>query len=316
MKAALLQLIYNIKDESLSIENKVNAVKNNVISLNTNLEDISATTEELASSMEETSATAEQMATISQDMQHAISSIADRSREGANDAKEINQRALETKESVNYSQQKAQTVLENTKEKLEQAIESSKVVDQINVLSVAIMQITEQTNLLALNAAIEAARAGESGRGFSVVADEIRKLAEQSKETVIKIQDITHKVVSSVDHLSGSANELLNFVATDVDSDYKMMLSVAENYSKDASFVDDIVTEFSATAQELAMSMENIIQSVEWVSEASIQGAMGTTGIANRVYEISNSSAEVMTQILETKDSVDSLVKEVGRFKI
>lgn len=316
MKIALLQLIHNIKNESLAIENKVDVVKNSVVSLNLNLEDISATTEELASSMEETSATAEQMATISQDIQHAISSIADRSREGANDAKEINQRALETKENVHDSQQKAQVILTNTKTKLEDAIASSKVVDQINVLSDAIMQITEQTNLLALNAAIEAARAGESGRGFSVVADEIRKLAEQSKETVIKIRDITHKVVSSVDNLSGSANELLNFVATDVDSDYKMMLSVAENYSKDASFVDDIVTEFSATAQELATSMENIIQSVEWVSEASTQGAMGTTGIANRVYEISNSSAEVMNQILETKNSVDTLVKEVSRFKI
>lgn len=57
-------------------------------------------------------------------------------------------------------------------------------------------------------------------RGFSVVADEIRKLAEQSKETVIKIQGITNKVISSVDSLSCSANELLDFVAKDVTSDY------------------------------------------------------------------------------------------------
>ncbi|MEG0440668.1 MAG: methyl-accepting chemotaxis protein, partial [Solibacillus sp.] len=77
---------------------------------------------------------------------------------------------------------------------LEEAMENSKVVTQINVLSESIMQISSQTNLLALNAAIEAARAGEAGRGFAVVADEIRKLAEESKNTVIEIQGITEKV--------------------------------------------------------------------------------------------------------------------------
>ena len=63
-----------------------------------------------------------------------------------------------------------------TKTELEQAIVEAKVVEQINVLSESIMDITSQTNLLALNAAIEAARAGEAGKGFSVVAEEMRKL--------------------------------------------------------------------------------------------------------------------------------------------
>jgi methyl-accepting chemotaxis protein len=62
------------------------------------------------------------------------------------------------------------------RESLENAIEDTKIVEQIGVLSSAILEITEQTNLLALNAAIEAARAGEAGRGFAVVADEIGSL--------------------------------------------------------------------------------------------------------------------------------------------
>ncbi len=77
----------------------------------------------------------------------------------------------------------------NEKE-LSEAIEKSKSVEKINVLSEAILKITEQTNLLALNAAIEAARAGEAGKGFSVVAEEIRKLAEESNNTANEIQEI------------------------------------------------------------------------------------------------------------------------------
>ncbi len=130
--------------------------------------------------------------------------------------------------------------LQIQKQKLESAIESSKVVEQINVLSDSIMNITSQTNLLALNAAIEAARAGEAGKGFSVVADEIRKLAEQSKDTVTEIQSITVKVIESVKNLSDSSSNLLTFVSTDMDNDYKTMLNVADKYSEDASFVDTL----------------------------------------------------------------------------
>lgn len=316
MKVALTQLIHSIKSDSLKIENKVHTINNNIISLNSNLEDISATTEELSASMEEASAAAFEMSSISQEIQKSVCSISNRSKQGVNDVKEIAQRALNTKENVVNSQQKAQVIIEKTKTKLEEAIASSKVVNQISTLSQAIMQITEQTNLLALNAAIEASRAGESGRGFSVVADEIRKLAEQSKETVIEIQTIINKVINSVDNLSNSANELLDFVSMDIAEDYKMMLTVGQNYSKDTEYVDNIITEFNITSQELNKSIENILQSIEGVSQASSQGAMGTTDIASRVCQISNSSTEVMAQILETKNNVDNLVKEVSKFKI
>ena len=78
--------------------------------------------------------------------------------------------------------------------------------ERINVLSDAILEIASQTNLLALNAAIEAAQAGDSGSGFAVVAEEIRKLAENSKETATEIQSVTQQVLESVHHLSVARN--------------------------------------------------------------------------------------------------------------
>ncbi len=249
MKIELKHLVNSIKNESYEIDNEVEYVMNNVKALNANLGDVSATTEELAASMEQTAASAEEMLATSHEIEKAVKSIAERSQDGSVAAGEISKRAENTKKGVNIAQKKATDIFNNTKQQLEQAISDSRVVEQIDILSASIMQITEQTNLLALNAAIEAARAGEAGKGFSVVADEIRKLAEQSKGTVIKIQDVTSKVTGSVDHLSKSANELLSFMTENVATDYEKMLGVAEQYSIDGKFVDDLVTEFSATSE-------------------------------------------------------------------
>lgn len=316
MKNALQNLISNIKEQSHKIENMVYDVKNNVTSLNDSLENISATTEQLAASMQETSATTEQMTSVSKSMQSSISSIAKKSKAGADDATKINNRAAEAKSNVTLSQQKAESILEGTQKKLEDAIQSSKIVEQINVLSKGIMEIADQTNLLALNASIEAARAGEAGKGFSVVANEIKNLAEMSKNTVLKIQDITKRVIDSVENLSVSSNELLSFVTKDVNSDYKMMLSVATSYSNDSDYIYRLVTDFSNVAQELSLAMENIFQSIEWVSKASTEGAEGTTDITAKIYDISNSASNVMKKISDTKDNVEELMSEVNKFKI
>lgn len=188
--------------------------------------------------------------------------------------------------------------------------------EEISILSESIMAITTQTNLLALNAAIEAARAGEAGKGFSVVAEEIRNLAEQSKNAVSKIQDVTIQVTDAVNQLKESSVELLEFVAKDVAEDYNRFIGVSELYNKDATYVDELVGDFSATSEELLASIESVLGSINEIAKAASEGAYGTTDIAERTMNIMTKSNEVVRGIHTTQNSSMELEAQIGKFEI
>lgn len=316
IKDEIKEIVVSIKDESNVIDNQVREVVNNVGILSGNLQNVSATTEELAATMQETSASSAVMAETSHSIEENVKHIAQRSKEGSEAASRIRIKAEEAKKNIFTAQEKSSEIFKTSKQQLEKAINDSKVVEQIDVLSASIMQITEQTNLLALNAAIEAARAGEAGKGFSVVAEEIRKLAEQSKDAVTKIQDVTSKVTGSVGNLSGSSNQLLAFMSEDVENDYKTILKLAEQYNEDAQFVDQLVTEFSTISTELLQSLESVIATIEGVAHASDEGARGTTDIAGSVSDTSEKADDVKVRIINAKDSMDKLKSLIDKFTL
>jgi len=298
------------------VKENVSLSSQNLTELAFHIEDVSATTEEMSAGMEETAASAEQMNATSIEIENAVESIALKAQNGSMIASEINKRAQDLRGSSLKSQQSAHDIRETIDADMRTSIEQSKAVEKINLLSQSILQITAQTNLLALNAAIEAARAGEAGKGFAVVADEIRKLAEDSKKTVNEIQDVTKIVVASVQRLTNSSEKALNFIDTIVINDYKAMVSTGKQYYMDAEAIQDLVTDFSATAEELLASIQSMTKAINEVTASNSEGAQSTQNIAEKASGVLQKAAIVSDLMKGTERISERLAEIVSKFKI
>lgn len=313
---SLKDLISNVTSTSQDIDNVIETIKDKVKYLNDDVEEVSATTEELSASMEETAASAEEMSATSNEMERIVFSISEKSKEGAGKAIEISEKAKNIMITSENNQMETEKMFKETENSLRQSIEKAKAVEQINVLADSILQITSQTNLLALNAAIEAARAGEAGKGFSVVAEEIRKLAEQSSDTINKIQKTTGIIVASVDDLTANSSFMLNFIESRILKDYETLVQTSKEYNGDALYYKDFSTELSATSKEVLTSVHDILKTIDGVAEAASEGAEGTTDIANRVSEVNSKSNDVLGESLKAKTSAEKLKEEISKFKV
>lgn len=280
------------------------------------IQDISAATEELSAGMEETAASAQEMNATAVEIDNAVEVVSNKSQDGARLAGDISERANNLKRTFVQSKSNADSTFERIQGSLLKSLEDAKAVEEINVLADAILSITSQTNLLALNAAIEAARAGEQGKGFAVVADEIRTLAENSQETVTKIQEVANVVVQSVNVLVGDSNKLLDFVSKDVMKDYDSMLEATDDYDGDAKSIDDMTTDISAASEELQASIQAMLSTIEEVARAANEGATTTTSIAEQMNEITGNAQVVMSNVEAVKGCADGVEEMMKQFKL
>lgn len=175
----------------------------------------------------------------------------------------------------------------------------SKQADEIRNFSHIITNITEQTNLLALNAAIEAARAGEQGKGFAVVADEVRKLAEESKISASQIVELTASVEQNVRDVSIASKNGLASVKDGV----SIIRQAGDAFASINEYVNDVVQSvehISATSEEISAAAQEVSASVEEIAASSEISA-------DKVSEIAGASQQLASTLVDVQKVAQSL---------
>ncbi len=309
-------LLGSIKEEAASLEDIVRNAEYSMEYINLDIEGVSDATKTLADGMEMTANSSQEVTVTAQEIETVAKNIAIHAQEGAERVVQIHERANNALAKTDETRENIYRVHGQIEKSLSQALKDAEVVSQIEVLAEAIRGITSQTNLLSLNASIEAARAGEAGKGFAVVADEIRALAEESASTVDHIQEVTESVTGAVKNLADDASSLLKFVAEDVTQSLNFFEETASYYKDDAEYVDSLVTDFSATSEELLASIDGVLEAINSVSIASTEGAEGTTDISDKIQAVSNHAIEVANIVKRAGESSCSLDKNVKQFRV
>lgn len=276
------------------------------------LTEMSTSTTGIAQGMENVSATAQEIAASTEGIGHSLGELNAEAQDIAEKAKQIDEKADKIKSDIEGSIGYSNKVTQDLSNKVTKSLERIKVVSRITEMAEIIAGIAEQTNLLALNAAIEAARAGEQGRGFAVVADEIRKLAEDATKTVGGIKELTEDVDVVINELADNANGMLTYIKTNVSGDYAMMArlgseyhqdsklisTLAGNISRNAEIVSDSMGQINKAIGDSAVSISHAAEDAQNISAHSVM-ILDISGELSRISHVMNDNTSLLNQSLE-----------------
>lgn len=299
---------------SQKLEAVVGEVQQNLHTSNDSAADLSAVTEELSATMQEIG---ESASVINQNTEAVLEKVV----EIAGKSGEINEYSKGMKESADKLEADARTNMERTNLKvneilnvLNQAIEDSRSVEQVNGLTNDILNISSQTNLLALNASIEAARAGEAGRGFAVVAEQIRQLADSSRETANRIQQINSIVTKAVHNLSDNADNLVNYMKESILPEFANFVDGGAQYRDNATYIENVMNEFAEKTDALKSEVDSIAGSINNITHAIEEGAKGVNGAAQSTQTLVSDMDNINEKMNENKEIASALQKETDIF--
>ena len=197
---------------------------------------------------------------------------------------------------------------------LEEAIENSKSVDQVNSLTKDIVAISSTTNLIALNASVEAMRAGEAGKGFAVVASEIKTLANSCSETAGRIQEVNQIVTNAVHNLSRNSQDMADYLSGTILTEFQEFIRSGRQYKEDADYVKEMIDAFNSRTDRLRNSMIEIADSIDSISKAIDEGADEINGVAGSTRSLVADMTDIAGRMDTNREIVDELKKQMEVF--
>ncbi len=268
-----------------SLEKVISEVKESIEVTASSSAEISSSIEQMAAGAQEQSAQATEVASAVEEMAKtilettrntgALAELAKNSRRIASDGGEVIGSTIEGMDRISQ-------VVRMSSDKIQRLGKSS---SEIGAIIQVIDDIADQTNLLALNAAIEAARAGEQGRGFAVVADEVRRLAERTSKATKEIADMIQRIQTETGEAVSAIDEGNSEVARGRTLADKAAEALKE-IIKGSDEVADMVSQVAAASEQQSTAAEQISKNIEAISTVSGESAAGTQQIANAANDL------------------------------